>query len=39
MILIKVDEEEKLNFFKGLMFAPPFGRMVPKSDTHGEKHR
>ena len=39
IILIKVDEKEKLNFFKGLVFAPPLDTGEPKSDTHGEKHR
>ena len=39
MILIKVDEKEKLNFFKALVFAPPLDAWEPKSDTHGEKHR
>ena len=35
IILIKVDEKEKLNFFKGLMLAPPFGRVEPKADGIG----
>ena len=38
IILIKVDEKEKFNFFKGLVFAPPLDAWEPKSDTHGEKH-